>query len=265
MSLRTAVAHRNLLYLLSMRELRTRYKRSLLGWAWSLLNPLIQMAIFTVIFLKIFKQPAPLGEPSGLQNFPLFFLCAFIPFNFFSVTVGVALNQVQANSALVKKVVFPHEHLVLSVVFAQFVTLLIEWSVLLIAFAWAGNILLQWVPMLLVVLVLLAVFTTGVALLLASLNVFFTDVGYLWMMVAQVLFYATPVIWNPATVGVPALTYAASYNPTGAFVMAIRELAYNEQMPSATRLVQLTLYAAAAFMIGAAVFSRLSPRFAEEL
>ena len=92
MSIRTAAAHRNLLYLLSRRELRTRYKRSLLGWLWSLLNPLVQMAIFSVIFLYVFVQKAPVGDPSGLENFPLYFLCGFIPFNFFSISVGVSMR-----------------------------------------------------------------------------------------------------------------------------------------------------------------------------
>ena len=93
MSIRTAAAHRNLLYLLSRRELRTRYKRSLLGWLWSLLNPLVQMAIFSVIFLYVFIQDPPIGDPSGLENFPLYFLCGFIPFNFFSISVGVSIIQ----------------------------------------------------------------------------------------------------------------------------------------------------------------------------
>ncbi|MEI2655549.1 MAG: hypothetical protein V9G12_26005 [Microthrixaceae bacterium] len=92
MSLRTAAAHRNLLYLLSMKELRTRYKKSVLGWAWSLLNPLTQMAIFTVIFLYVFKATPPVGDPSGLKNFPLYFLSGALPFNFFSISVGVSIG-----------------------------------------------------------------------------------------------------------------------------------------------------------------------------
>ena len=83
MALRTALAHRNLLYLLSLKELRTRYKKSILGWAWSLLNPLTQMLIFSIIFLYVFTQTPPTGAPSGLKNFPLFFLCGLLPFNFF--------------------------------------------------------------------------------------------------------------------------------------------------------------------------------------
>src|SRR6187397_665557 len=235
MSIRTAAAHRNLLYLLSMRELRTRYKRSLLGWMWSLLNPLVQMAIFSVIFLYIFVQKAPVGDPSGLESFPLYFLCGFIPFNFFSLSVGVSIGTVQGGASLIKKVAFPHEHLVLSVIFAQFVTVMIELGVLTVAMLIAGNMVLPWLPVLFLILVLLALFTTGAALVLASTNVFFHDVSYLWSILAQLLFYATPIIYDPATVGLPALQKIANYGPTGSFITAVREVMYDLRMPGPGR------------------------------
>src|SRR3954470_1004816 len=146
MTLRSAAAHRNLLYLLSLRELRTRYKKSVLGWAWSLLNPLTQMAIFSVIFLYIFKATPPVGDPSGLKTFPLYFLCGMLPFNFFSISVGVSMGAVQGGAGLIKKVQFPHEHLVFSVVVAQFVTLMIELGVLTVALLIVGNMVLPWLP-----------------------------------------------------------------------------------------------------------------------
>ncbi len=126
MSLRNSLAHRNLLYLLSLKELRTRYKKSVLGWIWSLLNPLSQMLIFTVIFLYVFVATPLAGDPSGLKNFPLYFLCGLLPWNFFSITTNVSMGNLQGGAGLIKKVTFPHEHLVFSIVVAQFVTLLIE-------------------------------------------------------------------------------------------------------------------------------------------
>jgi ABC-type polysaccharide/polyol phosphate export permease len=264
MSLRSAAAHRNLLYLLSMRELRTRYKRSLLGWAWSLLNPLVQLGIYSVIFLYVFEQAHPVGDPSGLRNFPLYFLSGFIPFNFFSISVGVSIGAVQGGSSLIKKVAFPHEHLVLSVIFAQFVTMMIELAVLTVALLIAGNMVLPWLPVLFVVLLLLAVFSTGVALLLASLNAFFNDITYLWSIAAQLLFYASPVIWNPEAAD-PWLGKVASWGPTGGFIVAAHQVTYSLEWPSTLRFVQMSVYALTAFVVGAWVFSRLSPRFAEEL
>lgn len=265
MSLRTAAAHRNLLYLLTLRELRTRYKRSILGWAWSLLNPLVQLGIFSVIFLYVFEADPPVGDPSGIKSFPLYFLCGFVPFNFFSISVGVSIGAVHGGSSLIKKVAFPHEHLVLSVIAAQFVTLLIEIGVVLVALLIAGNMVLPWLPVMLLILVLLAVFSTGVALFLASANAFFSDVSYLWTIASQLLFYATPIIWNPETVGNSILTHVASWGPTGSFVMAMHEVLYDLQMPSLLRFTQLILYSGVSLAIGAWTFAKLSPRFAEEL
>lgn len=265
MSLRSAAAHRNLLYLLSLRELRTRYKKSFLGWAWSLLNPLMQMVIFTVIFLYVFKATPPLGEPSGLQNFPLYFLSGVLPFNFFSITVAVAIGAVQGGAGLIQKVQFPHEHLVFSVVVAQFVTLLIELGVLFIALLFAGNMVLPWIPVLLVILILLALFSAGLALALSALNVFYHDVNYLWGIVAMVLFYATPIIYDPATIDIEALRWIANYAPTGSFITAVREVTYNLRSPGWGRMLQLTVFAFSSFFAGSWIFNKLSPRFAEEM
>jgi ABC-type polysaccharide/polyol phosphate export permease len=265
MTLRSAAAHRNLLYLLSLKELRTRYKKSILGWAWSLLNPLTQMGIFSVIFLYIFKATPPIGEPGGLRNFPLYFLAGMLPFNFFSISVGTAIGAVQGGAGLIKKVQFPHEHLVFAVVIAQFVTLLIELLVLTVAMLLAGNMVLPWLPVLMMLLVLLAVFTTGVALALGAANVFYHDVNYLWGILSQILFYATPVIWNPATVGVPWLTRIANYNPTGSFIIAAHNLMYDLRLPGITRWLYLIFIAFGTFAIGAWIFNKLSPSFAEEM
>ena len=265
MSLRSAIAHRNLLYLLSLKELRTRYKKSILGWAWSLLNPLSQMVIFTVIFRYVFKaKPLP-GDPSGLTNFPLYFLSGLLPFNFFAITVGVSIGAVQGGAGLIKKVQFPHEHLVFSVVVAQFVTLLIELCILTIAMLISGNMVLPWLPMMIVVMCLLALFTTGVALVLAAANVFYHDVNYLWSILSQLLFYATPVIYFPSSIALRPLALLAKYGPTGSFISAAHNIMYDGRLPNAWRLLELVALAGGSFFIGARVFALLSPKFAEEM
>jgi ABC-type polysaccharide/polyol phosphate export permease len=266
MSLRSALAHRNLLYLLSLKELRTRYKKSILGWTWSLLNPISQMIIFSIIFLKVFTQTPAIGDPSGLQNFPLYFLCGLLPFNFFSISVGVSMGNVQGGAGLIKKVQFPHEHLVFSVVIAQFVTVLIEFFVLSVALLVAGNMVLPWLPVLLLILLLLAMFTTGVALALAAANVFFHDVNYLWGILVQLLFYATPIIYDPNNPNIPrSIRLIATYGPTASFITASRDVMYDLAMPSMLSFAIMSLYALTAFVFGTLVFGRLSPRFAEEM
>jgi ABC-type polysaccharide/polyol phosphate export permease len=105
-----------------------------------------------------------------------------------------------------------------------------------------------------------------VALLLASANVFFNDVSYLWNIAVQLMFYSTPIIWDPdMVVGNEWLTRLASWGPTGGFVVAIHQVMYDMRMPSALRFGQMIGYAVLSFALGAWVFNRLSPRFAEEL
>lgn len=259
------MAHRNLLYLLSLKELRTRYKKSILGWAWSLFNPLSQMLIFTVIFIYVFKASAPIGDPSGLKNFPLYFMSGLLPFNFFSITVGVSIGAVQGGAGLIKKVQFPHEHLVFSVVVAQFITLMIELTMLAVAMFIGGNNILPWLPLLFVVLIFLALFSSGVALMLSAANVFYHDINYLWGILSQILFYATPIIYNPATINLRALVLIANYGPTGSFITSIHNIVYDLRVPGTGRLLELAVIGITTFFFGLWVFNRLSPHFAEEM
>ena len=108
-------------------------------------------------------------------------------------------------------------------------------------------------------------FAAGVALMLSAANVFYHDVNYLWGILGQVLFYATPVIYNPATVDLAVLRWIANYGPTGSFITAIHEVMYDLRMPGAGRFIQLAIYGFGMFFVGAWVFNRLSPRFAEEM
>lgn len=286
MSLRRAMAHRNLLYLLSLKELRTRYKKSVLGWAWSLFNPLSQMLIFTIVFTYVFKSLPDSGDPSGIKNFPIYFLGGLLPWNFFAITTAVAMGNVQSGAGLIKKVSFPHEHLVFAVVIAQFVTLLIETAILYIALVVAGqnvlvghwqnvsspsseNSILLLLPIVLLLYVVWGVFTAGVALALSAFNVFFHDVQYLWTILSQMLFYVTPVIYFlnnlPDVLVGRVLKQVANWGPTGSFITAFHNLLYDGRMPPTTLLLYLVGLAATSFTVGTWIFGRLSPRFAEEM
>ncbi|WP_394944277.1 ABC transporter permease [uncultured Ilumatobacter sp.] len=265
MSLRSAVAHRNLLYLFTLKELRTRYRGSILGWAWSLLNPISQMIIFSIIFLKIFGGVAPRSSASGIQNFPLYFLSGLLPFQFFVISVSASIGSVQGGASLIKKVAFPHEHLVLSIMLAQLVTVCIELLVLSASFLLFGHFMFQWLIPMAALLVLISLFTTGVALALSAANVFFHDINYLWGIVSQILFYASPIIWVIGQVESPVINKYAPWGPTGNFVDASHKILYENVFPSLAQWGYIAAWAAVAFVLGAWFFNRLSPRFAEEI
>ena len=241
MSLRSAVAHRNLLYLLSLKELRTRYKKSVLGWAWSLLNPLVADGRSSrSSSCTCSRQTPPIGDPSGLKNFPLYFLCGLLPFNFFSICVGVSIGAVQGGAGLIKKVQFPHEHLVFSVIVAQFVTLLIE-----LARADRGAADRRQHG---------AAVAAGAAdrdrscwrcsppasrWCSAAANVFYHDVNYLWASSSRSCSTRRRSSTTRRRSSSSRCEVIANYGPTGSFIIAVHNVMYDLRMPSLGRLVQL--------------------------
>jgi ABC-type polysaccharide/polyol phosphate export permease len=264
MSLTETLSNRELLWNLTLRELRTRYRRSVLGWAWSMINPLATMVIFTIVFSQVFRAPEPVGEPSGLEAFPLYLLCGLLPWNFFSVSVGASMGGLAANAGLVKKVWFPREVLVVSTTLSLVVSLGIELGVLSVALIIAGNMVIPWLVPLTAVVALLVVFTVGMALIFSALNVFYRDVGYLWTILAQAWFYLTPIVY-PIEIVPDWLRQIVSAQPMGGFVVAFHNLLYDLRWPSAGRWLHLVLCATVALAFGQWVFARMSPRFAEEL
>ncbi len=127
MQVREAVARRELLWNLTLRELRGRYKRTALGFGWSLLNPLATMVIFTFVFAYVLKITPPPGDPSGLDVFALWLLCGLLPWNYFADRRRRRRwASMIAGANLVKKVYFPREQLVFAAVGSLLITHLIE-------------------------------------------------------------------------------------------------------------------------------------------
>jgi lipopolysaccharide transport system permease protein len=267
------VESRELLVNLTLRELRGKYKRSALGWTWSLVNPLATMAIFTVVFLYFLKVPVPRGEPSGLHVFALFLLCGLLPWNFLANGMTGSMGAVLGNANLIKKVYFPRELLVASTVASWTVSLLVELGVLAVVMLIAGNFVLPWLPALVLLVALQTVFVLGVGLLLGVLNVFFRDVQHLVGVLLQLWFYATPVVYPlsvvPATARILGyevpLRFLYGLNPMVRFVEAYRALLYHVRAPSAGDIAYLVVVSFAALGLGLLVFNRLEPALAEEL
>lgn len=249
---------------LTMRELRTKYKRSVLGWSWSLLNPLAIMAIFTLVFGVFLQIEPPLGSPSGLRSFPLFLLCGLLPWTFLVNGTNGSIGSLVANANLIKKSYFPRELLVASQVVAWLISFSIEMLLLSVVFLVAGNMVLPYLPVAIIIMFALAVFVTGLGLALSAANVYFRDVEHLVAIVFQIWFYLTPILY-PIT-QVPARAQALyGLNPMVGFVEALRDCLYNLRLPSATRLGSLVLVSALTFLFGLSVFKKLEGRLAEEL
>jgi ABC-type polysaccharide/polyol phosphate export permease len=267
-SLTEVAASRELLWNLTLRELRGKYKRSALGWTWSLVNPLVTMAIFTVVFGVFLKASPDRGDPSGLDVFALWLLCALLPWNFVANTLNGGAIALVGNGNLIKKVYFPRQTLVGAVSGANLVNLLIELGVLCVALLVAGNNVLPWIPGALVVTALLVVFTTGLSLALSVLNVYFRDTQHFLAIFLQIWFYASPIVYPEKLVrehvsGAVWTVYEA--NPFYRFADAYRDLFYDLRWPSLATWGLLLAWSAVSILAGWWVFNRLEGRLAEEL
>ncbi len=271
MSLLTPLlSRRDLTVNLTLRELRGKYKRSALGWAWSLLNPLAAVATFAVVFRFFLKVPVPVGDPSHLHVFALYLVCGLLPWNFLSNGIIGGMGAIIGNANLIKKVFFPRQILVLASTSSWGISLCIEFSVVAVILLIVGNFVLPWIPAVVLVLLLQAVFVLGVALLLASAAVYFRDLEHLVGIGLQLWFYATPIIYpislvHQAAVERPWLLRIYDLNPMVHFVEVYRNLLYDLRGPTFNDVAVLVVAAAVSLTIGATVFARLEPRFAEEL
>lgn len=265
---RRVISSRELLWNLTLRELRTKYRRSVLGWSWSMLNPLATVAIYSFVFGHLFGADAPIGTNSGIRTFALFLLCALLPWNFLMLVTNTGMNSLVGNAALVRKVAFPREVLVFANSLHGAVQFGIELGLLTVALVVAGSFFFVWLPVALLQMFLLMLFASGLALALAAGNVYYRDLGYLWQIFTQVWFFATPIVYAPSLLDgrVPDWLHdVLEMNPMAMFAEGFRRTMYDNQFVGWGNLAASTAVALGSLMVGWTVFTKSSRRFAEEL
>ena len=270
-SLREAMQYRDLLKNLTQRELRSRYRRSVLGWGWSLLQPALMTAVYAIMLGVYFGiSPAP-GDPSGIDIYAFFLLAAMLPWNFFAGSLTTSMGTIVNAGGLMTRVWFPRLLLPLSATLALAVSLMIELGILTVAITiFTQTFILHLLPVAIVLVALLALFTAGIAFWLAAANVRFRDVEYITGVLLLAYFYLTPVIY-PYTF-VPekpvlgtSLTYRqiALANPMARFAMAFRNIFYDVRLPGLPTMRWVIGWSIVSFYAGTRFFIRRAVRFAE--
>lgn len=268
---------RELLFNLVSRDVRGKFKRTVFGQLWSLVNPLALMLIYTFVFGLIFRSNPPPGDPSGLDVFPLWLLCGLLPWTFFSSVVSSSAGSLVANSGLIQKVSFSRVVLPLSTVGASAYNWAFEMAVLLVALIIAGSFVLPWLPLLIVAMALLALFAAGVGLLFSIFTVYFRDTEYLLGILLQFWLYLTPIIYPISLVagesaklggllGTP-VTLLGIYdlNPMVHFVAIFRNLIYDNRAPDPLEWLVCLTWALVAAALGLIVFRKNERNLAEAL
>jgi ABC-type polysaccharide/polyol phosphate export permease len=265
--LQELVRYRELVRNLVVRDLKVRYRNSVLGFLWSLVNPLLMMVVFTVVFTVV-------AGDSSIPNFPLFVLCAILPWNFFAGSTMGAVGSIVGNAHLIKKVYFPREILPLSAVLANlvnFLLALIPLFAMMLLFQAPFTVYLLLLPV--VILVQLA-FTLGVAFFVSCLNVFFRDTGVIMDVVLFAWFFLTPVFYPMQkipqskeimglTVDVQRIMYII--NPMSSIIATYRSLLYDGLPPAPDFLFRTVVTVLLILVLGYLFFARYAPRFGEEV
>ncbi len=264
---------RELLLNLTLRELRGKFKRSVLGYLWSVINPAVNLAIYTIVFGVFLKVTPPIGDPSGLENYGFFLVAALIPWTFLTNSLGGAVGVMVGNEGLIKKVYFPRSVLPASVVLSFLIGFLVELLVLALAFAVVGNIVIEFIPLILLLVTLEFGFVLGIGLALSVANAYFRDIQHFLVIFLNVWFYATPILYPITTVPEQASLFGVEIplraivqlNPMSAFTAAFRDALYDLRAPEPAQILRLVVVTAVSLVVGILVFRRLEPRLAEEL
>lgn len=262
--LRELYDYKDLIWTLSVKELKVQYRNSFLGFLWSLLNPLLMMLIFSFVFTNVLKF--------GIKDFPVFLLCGLLPWNFFNAALISATGSIVANGPLIKKVYFPREILPLSTVLANLFNFLLSLIVLFIFLIFYGYHFWVWLIILPFIIIIETLCITGLALLLAGLNVYFRDIQYIVSVALMALFYATPIIYTFDRVQssywmtrFPWLMTIYNLNPMTPIVNAYRSILFQIKLPSLTSVLYALGITTIVLVLGFVVFRRLEPAFADEV
>jgi lipopolysaccharide transport system permease protein len=257
-SIAKLVRARELLLNLALKELKVRYKSAVLGFFWSILQPLLMMIIFAVIFGIFLNLKSKMDVP-----YPAFLIVGLFPWYFFSSSFSAATNAIVDNANLVKKVYFPRQVLPLSIILSNLANFLLSLVVLFVFIFLIYRMDLTWNLLYLPVIILLQlVFITGLCMITGSLNVYYRDVKYIVEILLTVWFYATPIFYSMQMV--PKMIKPLFYlNPMATLITMYREILLEGSRPDVASFVTAIIISFALLKIGIVISDKYEYVFAD--
>lgn len=245
--------YKDLLKHLVMRDIKLKYRRSVLGYLWSVLDPLLSMIVMTIVFSTMFSR--------NIDNFPVYLFCGQLLFNYMKNATSQAMNSINVNGALIKKAYVPKYIFTFSKISSTLIDLLFNMiALILIMFVTRAkfsvyNLLFPFI------LIQLFVFCLGFGLFLAQANVFFKDVQYIYNAVMMAWIYLTPIFYPiemlPKTVGF-AITH---FNPMYYYVKQFRDIFYTGTLPQIEYVIAGCVAALVLLVFGTGMFLKNQDRF----
>lgn len=249
--MRDLLQYRDLVSYLVARELKVRYRRSFIGFAWSMLQPLLTMLVLQMVFSAIFRF--------DIHNYPVYALAGILFWNFFSQSIVAAMNSLRSNAGLVTKLPIPKSVFPVSTVVAGVVNLLFALVPLFLLLIVTGHPLRPSLAFLPVSILLAALLTLGGGLLLSPMAAFFTDVVELVGVGLTLTMYLTPIFY-PMAIIPDRFRWVVRFNPLRSVLEVFRDPIYHGKIPPLSHLTVALVVVTVAMIIGIVVFRRSSDR-----
>lgn len=262
--LKEIVRHRELIFTLVSRELKARYRGTVLGFFWSLVNPLLLMIVYTVVFGFIIGGARAPGFEGNKWMYALFLFNGILPWTWFSSSLLESANVLNVQGALIKKIKFPVEVLPIMVVTTNMVHFILGLPVLIAFFLIFGKALTPWVLFLPVSLLVQYIFTLGLCFLVSALTVHFKDIKDILTNLITLWFFATPIIYPYESVP-RALQYVLNLNPMTHIIESYHYAFFVGSMPHYKRFGITILVGLMFLFLGYLLFDRLRDTFVEEV
>lgn len=249
--------YREMIVSLVRKDLRGRYKGSVLGFLWTFVNPLLQLCVYTLVFSTIMR--------SGIEKFYLFLFVALVPWLFFNSAVITGATCIISSKDLVKKIYFPREVLPIAYVTSSFVNMLFSFVIIFLAILFSGigfNFrAILYLPVIMIVEYILAL---GIAMLTSALTVYFRDLEHILGIVTMAWMYLTPILYSVDMI--PENLLPVFYlNPLTPIIIGYRDILYYKNIPHIGTLAHGLVLGVVILIIGWISFNRLQRGFAEEL
>jgi ABC-2 type transport system permease protein len=250
-------AYRQMIFSLVKKDLRGRYKGSVLGFLWTFINPLFQLIVYTIVFSKILRNDIP--------RYYLYLFVALIPWIFFSSSITVGAASIISQKDLVKKIYFPRMVIPISYVTSCFVNMLlcfiVIFAVIIVTGAGINFVAVLTLP---VIMIVEYIFALGMAMIASAVTVYFRDLEHILGIIAMAWMYLTPVVYSKKIVPDRYLPLF-NLNPMTHIIDCYRTVLYEKQVPDLTALLWAAGLGVFFLVFGAFVFNKLQRHFAEEL
>lgn len=245
--------YKDMLKLLVTRNLKLKYRRSILGYLWSVLNPLLTMIVMTVVFSTMFSR--------NIENFPVYLFCGQLLFNFMNTSTHQAIFAITGNAALLKKTYVPKYIFVVSKITSGMVDLILSFGALIIVMLVTGARFSGYFLLFPFVVLQLYVFCIGLGLFLAQANVFFRDTQFIYNAVTTAWMYLTPIFYPIEVLPEQVAWFIKHCNPMYFYVGQFRDLIYSCTMPGHLIILAGYCSALAMLVLGIWSFSKSQNRF----